>query len=45
MVSVFTSQMVTAVELTVVELTQVQEVTQEEVDLWMKFGEVHAWHR
>ena len=36
------SHIITAVELTVVELTQAQEVTQDELDLWTKFGAAQA---
>ena len=36
------SQTVMEVELTVVEFTYWQLVTQEELDLWMKFGEEQA---
>ena len=42
MVSTLLSQIVTEVELTVVALVYVQDVTQEEFDLWMKFGDAQA---
>ena len=36
------SHTVTEVELTVVALVYTQEVTHEEFDLWMKFGDAQA---